>query len=98
MTDRLHRLGTVCALILMMAQPGWADEIAGEISFVRLTPSQYENSIRDIFGESIRIDGSAASLGIREHGLLAIGADVLLSLDHRWTSVRESEASDTRRL
>ena len=33
-----------------------------QISFVRLTPSQYRNSVHDIFGESIRISGNGLSL------------------------------------
>jgi hypothetical protein len=44
-----------------------------EITFVRLTPSQYRNSIQDIFGESIQVRGNAASTGVREAGLMAVG-------------------------
>lgn len=44
-----------------------------QITFVRLTAQQYRNSIRDIFGESIEINGNAASIGVREAGLMAVG-------------------------
>ncbi len=45
----------------------------GDLSFVRLTESQYRRAIHDIFGESIRVDDSAVDRGARERGLLAIG-------------------------
>ncbi|NKB32738.1 MAG: DUF1592 domain-containing protein [Pseudomonadales bacterium] len=44
-----------------------------QITFVRLSPDQYRNSIRDIFGESIQVSGNAASGGVREAGLMAVG-------------------------
>lgn len=44
-----------------------------QITFVRLTSEQYRNSIRDIFGESIIVDGDAGSVGVREEGLMAVG-------------------------
>ena len=44
-----------------------------QITFVRLTAQQYRNSIRDIFGESIEVNGNAASIGVREAGLMAVG-------------------------
>ena len=44
-----------------------------QITFVRLTAQQYRNSIRDIFGESIDVNGNAASIGVREAGLMAVG-------------------------
>ena len=44
-----------------------------QITFVRLTPSQYRNSIQDIFGESIQVRGNAVSTGEREAGLMAVG-------------------------
>ncbi len=39
----------------------------------RLNPEQYRNSIRDIFGEGIEIDGNFVEAGQREGGLLAVG-------------------------
>jgi len=44
-----------------------------QVTFVRLTSSQYRNTIHDIFGESIRIGGNAVSGGVREAGLMAVG-------------------------
>ena len=44
-----------------------------QISFVRLTTSQYRNSVHDIFGESIRISGNGTVGGVREFGLMAMG-------------------------
>lgn len=44
-----------------------------QITLVRLTAEQYRNSIHDIFGESIIVHGNAASAGMREAGLLAVG-------------------------
>ena len=40
---------------------------------MRLTPTQYERSIRDIFGSSIQIDVNRAAPGFRDEGLLALG-------------------------
>ena len=41
---------------------------------VRLTASQYERSLKDIFGSSIAIAGNKVAPGFRDDGLLAIGA------------------------
>ncbi len=54
----------------LLAAENSADE---QITFVRLTSDQYRNSIRDIFGESIEVSGNAASTGVREAGLMAVG-------------------------
>lgn len=47
---------------------------AEEITFVRLTPAQYQRAIHDIFGRNITVDDSVVDPGIREDGLLAVGA------------------------
>ena len=44
-----------------------------QVTFVRLTSDQYRNTIHDIFGESIEVRGNAASNGVREAGLIAVG-------------------------
>ena len=62
---------------------------ARDLSFVRLTESQYRRAIHDIFGESIRVDDSAVDRGARESGLLAIGARKLT------LSATELERSET---
>ncbi|MDD9888735.1 MAG: DUF1592 domain-containing protein [Gammaproteobacteria bacterium] len=54
----------------VLAAENSADE---QITFVRLTSDQYRNAIRDIFGESIQVSGNAASTGVREAGLMAVG-------------------------
>ena len=45
-----------------------------EITFVRITPEQYQRTIHDIFGASIRLDANAVETGFRDQGLLAVGA------------------------
>ncbi len=47
---------------------------AEELTFVRLTPAQHQRAIHDVFGPGIRVDGSAEALGVRDRGLLALGA------------------------
>ena len=58
---------------LMLGAPA-AASAAGEMTFVRLTPAQYQRAVHDIFGPSIQVDESAAVLGVRDRGLLALGA------------------------
>jgi hypothetical protein len=41
---------------------------------VKLTPEQYRNTISDIFGSAIRIDGRFIAVVPREDGLLAVGS------------------------
>jgi len=64
------------ALGFLLAAPAAspAPNPPGDLSFVRLTESQYRRAIHDIFGNSIRVDDSAVDRGAREGGLLAIGA------------------------
>jgi hypothetical protein len=44
-----------------------------EMSFVRLSPGQYERTIHSIFGPEIVVEGAAVDSGFRDNGLLAIG-------------------------
>ena len=62
----------LCAcLVLGASAPSTA---AQESALVRLTPAQYERTVHDIFGESIQVDGGFVDPGVRENGLLALGA------------------------
>ena len=47
---------------------------AGEMTFLRLTPAQYQRAIHEIFGPSIQVDLGTTVLGVRDRGLLALGA------------------------
>ncbi len=47
---------------------------AGEMTFLRLTPAQYQRAIHEIFGPDVQVDDGAAVLGVRDRGLLALGA------------------------
>ena len=47
---------------------------AGEMTFLRLTPTQYQRAIHEIFGPSIQVDLGTTVLGVRDRGLLALGA------------------------
>ena len=69
---RVGRFPVIGALLIAGTAP--AAIAAEEIALVRLTPSQYEHAIHDIFGESIVVDGRAIDPGAREDGLLALGA------------------------
>ena len=47
---------------------------AGEMTLLRLTPAQYQRAIHEIFGPGIRVDTGTTVLGVRDRGLLALGA------------------------
>ena len=51
-----------------------APSAAEERTFVRLTPVQYQRAIHEIFGPSIQVDASVVDFGVRDRGLLAVGA------------------------
>ena len=68
---KAHAPALAVSLIVASAVPLIAAE---EISFVRLTPAQYERTIHDIFGEGIQVDDGVVDPGVRENGLLALGA------------------------
>ncbi len=69
---RIVRLPALLAALVVgvSAAPGAAEEL----TFVRLTPAQYQRAIHDVFGPSIRVDEGGAVLGVRDRGLLAVGA------------------------
>lgn len=50
-----------------------AGDAPGSLYLVRLTTSQYERSIQDIFGSSINVSGNKVGTGFRDEGLLAVG-------------------------
>jgi hypothetical protein len=47
---------------------------AAQVSFVRLTPEQYQRIIQDVFGPTVTVDATAVETGFRDEGLLAVGA------------------------
>jgi hypothetical protein len=61
--------GVACATVLASAQAA-----EDQLTFVRITPEQYERTIHDIFGSSIKLDANAVETGFRDQGLLAVGA------------------------
>ena len=67
----------LCLIPDVMSQAKGAESAANsnseQVTFVRLTSNQYRNTIHDIFGESIEVRGNAASTGVREAGLIAVG-------------------------
>jgi hypothetical protein len=67
----LYRAVAVVGLGLCAAGP-WSLAQA-QVNLVRLTPEQYERSIHDIFGTSIRFDANNIDPGLRADGLLALG-------------------------
>lgn len=66
---------SICAWApLSLAEPvPAADAAQTSLSFVRLTPDQYQRSIQDIFGSNIRVKDNKVSPGFRDEGLLALG-------------------------
>jgi hypothetical protein len=44
-----------------------------EMSFVRLSPGQYERTIHSIFGPNIEVEAAGVDSGFRDNGLLAVG-------------------------
>ena len=70
---RITQLSAFCtgvALSLLMT----LTSAKAEVTFVRITPEQYQRSVHDIFGAGIRLDANAVETGFREQGLLAVGA------------------------
>ena len=63
---------TFGALVTVCAAFAWSSAQA-EMTLVRLTPEQYQHSIHDIFGTSIRVDQNKVEPGFRDEGLLALG-------------------------
>src|SRR5579862_4238881 len=68
---RLRQVVPVAALSASAAFT-WSSAQA-EMTLVRLTPEQYQHSVHDIFGTSIRVDQNKVEPGFRDDGLLALG-------------------------
>ena len=91
----LMLLATAFSIALFAAENFEINDVGNDeqLSFVRLTPSQYRNTIHDIFGESIRVSGNGSSGGVREFGLMALG-DRKLTLSASELESYESLAID----
>lgn len=62
------------AICLLSIVSGWGSSVAhAETSFVRLTTSQYEHTIHNVFGPNIDVEAAAVDTGFRDNGLLAVG-------------------------
>ena len=72
---RFRRQAALAALLVgLILGASAAVGAAGEMTFLRLTPSQYQRAIHEIFGPSIQVDLGTTVLGVRDRGLLALGA------------------------
>jgi hypothetical protein len=70
---RMKHVSTAALVgVILCAGVPWSSAKA-EMNFIRLTPEQYQRSIHDIFGASIRVDDNKAEPGFRTEGLLALG-------------------------
>ena len=75
MNGKRQMLGFLAALLAGPVLGGSAAlSAAEEMTFLRLTPAQYQRAIHEIFGPSIQVDDGAMVLGVRDDGLLALGA------------------------
>ncbi len=64
----------MAALAAPVLAPADTARTAGEqADLIRLTPEQYQRSIRDIFGAGIQVDENQVDRGVRDEGLLALG-------------------------
>lgn len=64
-------LGGLSCFVLLLPCRATAQPVPLEL--IRITPEQYQQSIRDVFGASIRIPDNPIEPGLREEGLLAVG-------------------------
>ncbi|MFM7783708.1 MAG: hypothetical protein ACKPE6_03520, partial [Gammaproteobacteria bacterium] len=74
-STRLALLGLLLCLLSgsgLLLPPRAAAQTA-QLELIRITPEQYQQSIRDVFGASIRIPDNPIEPGLREEGLLAVG-------------------------
>lgn len=72
--SRVSKFKSFLAGCALSASVAFGAVAAPEITFVRVTPEQYQRSIQDIFGASIKLDANAVETGFRDQGLLAVGA------------------------
>ena len=50
-----------------------SSSVHAEMTFVRLSATQYEHTIHSIFGPNIQVEAAAVDSGFRDNGLLAVG-------------------------
>lgn len=67
------RTSFFAAGVLAAATLGAASDASAEMTFVRLTPGQYERTIHGIFGPEIDVEAAAVDSGFRDNGLIAVG-------------------------
>lgn len=103
---RMFRVPALCAGLVLgfsATMGSAAPDAAAEITLVRLTPAQYQRTIHDIFGPSIRIDDNVVDPGFRDQGLLALGTRKLTlssaELEHYETLAQQiaGQVTDPRR-
>lgn len=94
-------MGVSVSIMLMF---GGAFQIAAaQTQLVRLTPAQYQRTIRDVFGPSIRVVDNKVQPGFRDEGLLAVGERKLtvssaeLEQYHRTAQSIAAQVVDERR-
>ncbi len=71
---RTSKFKAFVAGVTLSASAAFGAMAAPEITFVRITPEQYQRSVHDIFGAGIKLDANAVETGFRDQGLLAVGA------------------------
>jgi len=64
-------VGLAASLAAMLVLP--LEIVHADTQLVRLTPVQYQRTIRDVFGPSIQIVDNKVQPGFRDEGLLAVG-------------------------
>src|ERR1700730_13054557 len=69
----MRHIPAVSLMGVILCTGGTWSVAKAETNFVRLTPEQYQRSIRDIFGASIHVDDNKVEPGFRTEGLLALG-------------------------
>jgi hypothetical protein len=62
-----------CVVSALAAAFGMSCAAHAEMSFVRLSPAQYERTIHSNFGPSIEVEAAGVDSGFRDNGLLAVG-------------------------
>jgi hypothetical protein len=69
----MRHIPAVSLVGAILCTSGYWSAAKAETTFVRLTPEQYQRSVHDIFGPSIRVDDNKVEPGFRTEGLLALG-------------------------
>lgn len=74
MRSTLRSIVLAAGIVAGVSAGASSDTARTEMTFVRLTPEQYQNTIRNIFGPGIEVEANTVEAGFRDEGLLAIGA------------------------